>query len=79
MPNFGEYWEVALKVTKAIRSSLKPEWVNYFTHGLQVEHAHIHILPRYSTEESEIIPDKVLSIEDGEMTAIKHLIKAEIK
>ncbi|MBI3619730.1 hypothetical protein HY214_01125 [Candidatus Roizmanbacteria bacterium] len=34
---------------------LKPTFVSFITHGLAVNHAHIHILPRY--REKEFVPD----------------------
>ncbi|MGB9883235.1 MAG: HIT family protein [Microgenomates group bacterium] len=52
VPNFGEYWEKALFVTKKIQKALKPKYISYFTHGVLVPHAHIHIIPRYDTFET---------------------------
>jgi len=57
VPNFGEYWEVALKITTAMQKAMKPEFVTYVTHGLEVTHAHIHILPRAKGETS-FVPEK---------------------
>lgn len=54
--DFGKYWEVVLKITKAMQQSLAPHFVTYVTHGLEVPHAHIHILPRYQNE-TEFVPD----------------------
>lgn len=55
IPDFSGYWNVALKVTRAMQRALKPTFVTYVTHGLDVPHAHIHILPRQS--EKEFVPD----------------------
>jgi len=55
VPNFKEYWEAALKVTRAMEKALNPKFVTYVTHGLEVHHAHIHVLPR-TTGETEFIP-----------------------
>lgn len=55
VPEFGKYWETALKITQAMQKSLKPDFVSYITHGLDVEHAHIHIMPRHKSE-SEFVP-----------------------
>ncbi len=55
VPNFKDYWEVVLKITKKMKSSLSPYFITYVTHGLEVPHAHIHILPR-KKEETEYIP-----------------------
>jgi histidine triad (HIT) family protein len=55
--SFGRYWETVYEITEAIRSSLSPKWVNYFTYG-EIPHAHIHILPRFDDMETKppIIP-----------------------
>lgn len=61
VPNFGEYWQVALKVIRAIEKSLHPKWVNYFTYGA-IPHAHIHVLPRSGEillKHEDIVPKKI--------------------
>jgi histidine triad (HIT) family protein len=50
VPNFGEYWEVARKVAKAQMKGLGAHMVEFLTHGMEVEHAHIWIVPIYGTE-----------------------------
>lgn len=55
VPDFDLYWRVALKVTKAMQKALRPTFITYVTHGLEVSHAHIHILPRY--KETEFVPE----------------------
>jgi len=63
VPNFSSYWEVVLKITKAMQKTLNPYFITYLTHGLQVPHAHIHIMPRKKGEE-EFVPEiKNLSYE----------------
>lgn len=52
---FDKYWLVVLKITKAIQKALKPIFITYLTYGLEVTHAHVHIIPRYETV-SGIIP-----------------------
>jgi histidine triad (HIT) family protein len=54
--NFEQYWGCVLKVTKMLQKSLKPYFITYVTHGLQVPHAHIHIMPRYE-KGNEFVPD----------------------
>ena len=46
VPNFKEYWQFVLQITKMIQKNLNPQWIQYFTHG-KLPHAHIHIIPRY--------------------------------
>lgn len=55
VPNFEEYWLVVLKITKAMKKVLKPYFITYLTHGLQIPHAHIHILPR-TVNDTDFIP-----------------------
>ncbi|QQG41488.1 MAG: HIT domain-containing protein [Candidatus Woesebacteria bacterium] len=50
VPNFGEYWEVARKVAKAQLKSLGAPMVEFLTHGMDVHHAHIWIVPIYGKE-----------------------------
>lgn len=80
VPEFGTYWDVALKVTKAIQKSLKPEWVNYFTYGA-VPHAHIHILPRFqrmNTESHSAVVPPEIQMEKEEFETIATLIKQNV-
>lgn len=64
VPNFGEYWEVAKKITQAMQKSLNPYFITYVTHGLEVEHAHLHILPRYRDDVSFVPDEKTFSREE---------------
>ena len=55
VPNFGEYWEVARKVGQNAMKALGAEWLSFLTHG-GVQHAHIHILPRYEKDVAHAVP-----------------------
>lgn len=71
VPKFGKYWEIALKITQVIQKSLKPDFVSYITHGLDVEHAHIHIMPRWINK-GEFVPELItLGESEFESTAKK--------
>ncbi len=50
VPNFGEYWEAAKKIALAQMKGLDAKMVEFLTHGMQVEHAHIWIVPIYGDE-----------------------------
>ena len=50
VPNFGEYWEVAKKIALGQIKGLGAKMVEFLTHGMQVEHAHIWIVPIYDVE-----------------------------
>ena len=71
VPNFGKYWEAALKITRAMQKSMNPEFVTYVTHGLEVPHAHIHILPRMKGETSFVPETKQFKKEEFEEVARK--------
>lgn len=78
VPEFGHYWETALKLEKAIEKALKPKWVQYITHGL-IPHAHIHVLPRYDDVGSGFFPrEKIIKPSDEEMKKIAAAIKKHI-
>lgn len=55
VPQFDQYWLVVLKITKAMKKIFKPYFITYVTHGLEVPHAHIHVLPR-KRDETEFVP-----------------------
>lgn len=75
---FERYWKVALKVTKAIRKSQKPYFIQYLTFGLDVPHAHIHIIPYYK----ELSPTEAVTIKESftkeQMNEIAEKIRKEI-
>jgi histidine triad (HIT) family protein len=56
VPDFEMYWSVVLKITKQINTGLNPSFITYITHGLQMPHAHIHIIPRDETR-TMFVPD----------------------
>jgi len=57
---FGEYWEVAKRVALAAIKVLDAFTVNFFTIGfgeMSVEHAHIHVVPRFKDDGHPDLPD----------------------
>lgn len=78
VPEFGEYWEVVKKITQAMQKTLEPVWVSYLTMGLEVAHAHIHILPRYTPVEEivEPYPEQVLKFTESEFNEIAEKIRS---
>lgn len=56
VPQFDQYWLVVLKITQAMKKVFQPYFITYVTHGLQVPHAHIHILPR-KKEKTSFVPE----------------------
>lgn len=54
--NFEKYWGVVYKITQAMKEKLNPYFITYTTHGLELPHAHIHILPR-DEKETSFVPE----------------------
>lgn len=82
VPNFGEYWSVAQKISLAINSSnLKPEFVSFLTMGNEVPHAHIHIIPRSTSDtvQPSLVSIPHLSPSQEQFTEIKNIITNSIK
>ena len=50
VPDFGGYWEIAQKVALASLKGLSAKMVEFLTHGMDVEHAHIWVVPIYKDE-----------------------------
>jgi histidine triad (HIT) family protein len=68
VPEFTSLWEVVHKITIQMNKKLKPRFITYATHGLEVSHAHIHIMPRI--QNSEFVPPQI-SLSKEEMTRIQ--------
>ena len=78
VPEFGRHWEAVLKLTKAMQEAMSTKFITYVTHGLEVPHAHIHILPRTEGETS-FVP-KTKSFPKEEMAEIADKIyQAQLK
>ena len=50
VPNFGQYFDVAKKVSLAIKKALKAKAICYVTLGFLVPHAHIRVIPRFEND-----------------------------
>jgi histidine triad (HIT) family protein len=74
VPNFGEYWEVARNVGQRAMKVLGAEWLSFLTHG-GVQHAHIHILPRYEKDVAHAVPaPKQGQASNEELQDVQHKI-----
>jgi histidine triad (HIT) family protein len=73
VPNFGSYWEAAKKVAQAQMKGMGAKMVEFLTHGMEVEHAHIWIVPIYGSE-AFIDVSKRKEFSEEEMTEAKDLI-----
>ncbi|MGB9707647.1 MAG: HIT family protein [Microgenomates group bacterium] len=76
VPKFTQYWRVVSKITQAMKRALKPHFISYVTHGLEIPHAHIHLMPR-KINETEFVPSIKYFSED-EMNKVAELIRKEI-
>jgi histidine triad (HIT) family protein len=47
----GGYWNVASVLAKKMEKKLGAAYVMFVTWGLEVEHAHIHVVPRYDDDD----------------------------
>ena len=77
VPEFDKYWLAALKITRAMQKSLKPDFVSYVTHGLQVAHAHIHIMPRQQESGGDYVPE-IIKVTAKQLTEIAGKISSQL-
>lgn len=73
VPFFDQYWLTVLKITNAMKKAFNPYFISYTTHGLQIPHAHIHILPR-KKRETDFIPE-VKNISYKQLSLIANKLK----
>ena len=78
--DFGEYWQIAKKIGIASKKVLSADWVSYLTVGVDVPHAHIHVLPRkFNDQQTDVVNfDKILKLQKNEMQNIAKLYRSEI-
>jgi len=48
---FKNYWQAAGLVAQKLKQNLKAESINFVTLGYEVEHAHIHVIPRFKNDD----------------------------
>jgi len=70
VPEFGTYWEVAKKISQSLEKKLGASSISYLTLGEEVHHAHIRIIPRYSTDDMYLTLRKPLVFSQEEMLQI---------
>jgi len=80
IPNFGEMWEVARKVSMGITKALNALLISYATLGFDVPHAHIWIIPRFENDGhgGAINWAAIKEIPDAEMGEIARKIRENI-
>jgi histidine triad (HIT) family protein len=73
---YQDLWAFAKKVAKAIDQSIPCERVGVAVIGLEVPHAHIHLIPLQSVEDINFSRPK-LKLEPAEFEAIAEKIKSK--
>ncbi len=46
----SQYWKIANMLAKKLVKEFTAEYISFITWGLEVEHAHIHVVPRYEND-----------------------------
>ena len=74
--NFGEYTEVAKKIALAQIKAFSPLTISMYTYGMDVDHAHIHLIPLYSEhqglhEEHNFSSEEMQQIADSIKNALQ--------
>lgn len=75
VPEFGKYFETAKKVAIAVQKAVSADYISFVTFGVEVEHAHIWIVPRFkgdihegsginTTNRLEFTKDEYIAIRD---------------
>lgn len=78
VPNFGEYFEVVKKIEQAMQKALNPYFVSLLTYGLDVLHAHVHVIPYYrSLSPTEAVASKE-SFSKEEMQEVAEKIRSAL-
>lgn len=69
---YGGYWQTAKKLSKAIQIATNCLIVAKIVYGLGVNHAHIHLIPKYDNDDhiGGIHPNRIKQINSAEMTII---------
>lgn len=79
---FGKFWEAAQKVAKAQIKILKAPTVIFATAGIEVPHAHIHVLPVPKKGDGEYLPGiesaKRLTVSSADLQKTAGLLRSGI-
>lgn len=78
VPDFGAYWEAARTVAKAQMKGLGANIVEFLTHGMDVHHAHIWIVPIFASE-NYINSKNRQKFDDTRMKEIGEKIKSSLE
>jgi histidine triad (HIT) family protein len=75
--NIGQYFEFIRKVAKALQKAINTEWIVCDAVGMMVEHAHIHLVPRFRDDGHKefLNSDAVKKLSKEEMESIAKKIR----
>ncbi len=79
--DFGGYLEVVKKIALGLKKAMETDWIMMEVVGIDILHAHIHIVPRHQGDGhgGHLDPKNIKKISGGEMKEIADKIKKAIK
>lgn len=77
VPHSGQYFEITTKIAKAMQNTMRTEWIAADVAGMGVQHAHIHLVPRFPNDgHGEFVNGRnVKTISEDEMKDIADKIR----
>jgi len=79
--DFGSYLEKVKKIALGLKNAMETDWVMMEAVGIDIPHAHIHIVPRYQGDGhgGHLDPKNIKKIPENKMKAIADKITKAIK
>ncbi len=50
LPNYNEYFETVRDIYELLKKKLNPDWIELKVLGMDVTHAHIHLIPHWNND-----------------------------
>jgi len=77
VPDTGKHFETVAMIAKALRKTMKTEWIAADVAGMGVPHAHVHLVPRFPQDgHGEFVNGKnVKTIPAEQMVSIAETIR----
>lgn len=79
VPNFGEYFEFVKRVMLAQKEAFDADSVSIGTVGHDIDHAHVHTIPRTEADRGFVRESNVKGISNKEMEDIAERIRKFVK
>lgn len=81
VPEFGQYWETAKKIALATKNVVNADYISFLTLGMEVEHAHIRIIPRFYEDKHNhgIDTEQIVNQTSDEMMLLASKIFRQLK